>query len=86
MVPSKIDVTIPATIMIQLTRLNGELFTINAVMIEQIQSYPDTTITLTNGKVIVVKNSEREVADLVIGFYQKVGMLGNFNEMGDESE
>lgn len=55
--------------MIQLTRLNGESFTLNAVMIEQIQSYPDTTITLTNGKIIVVKNPEQEVADLVTAFY-----------------
>ena len=72
--------------MIQLTRLNGELFTINAVMIEQIQSYPDTTITLINGKIIVVKNSEQEVADLVTAFYQKAGIFGTFNRTGDRSE
>lgn len=72
--------------MIQLTRLNGESFTLNAVMIEQIQSYPDTTITLTNGKIIVVKNPEQEVADLVTAFYQKTGIFGTFDETGDRSE
>jgi len=72
--------------MIQLTRLNGELFTINAVMIEQIQSYPDTTITLINGKKIVVKNPEQEVADLVTEFYQKAGIFGTFDRAGDRSE
>lgn len=77
---------LPAIIMIQLTRLNGELFTINAVMIEQIQSYPDTTITLINGKKIVVKNPEHEVADLVTAFYQKAGIFGTFDRAGDRSE
>lgn len=72
--------------MIQLTRLNGELFTINAVMIEQIQSYPDTTITLMNGKVIVVKNPEQEVVDLVTAFYQRTGIFGTFDRVGDRSE
>ena len=72
--------------MIELMRLNGESFTINAVMIEQIQSYPDTTITLINGKKIVVKNPEQEVADLVTAFYQKAGIFGTFDRTGDRSE
>ena len=46
--------------MIQLTRLNDDLFTLNACMIEQIQSLPDTTITLINGKKIVVKEKINE--------------------------
>ncbi|HLQ98637.1 MAG TPA: flagellar FlbD family protein [Candidatus Dormibacteraeota bacterium] len=72
--------------MIQLTRLNGESFTLNAGMIEQIQSHPDTTITLINGKIIVVKNPEQEVADLVTAFYQKAGIFGTFDGTGDSSE
>lgn len=72
--------------MIQLTRFNGETFTLNAVMIEQIQSYPDTTITLINGKKLVVKNTESEVVDLVNEFYKKTGVLGTFHEVGELSE
>jgi len=72
--------------MIELIKLNGESFRLNAIMIEQIQSYPDTTITLTNGKIIVVKNPEQEVADLVTAFYQKTGIFGTFDETGDRSE
>jgi len=72
--------------MIQLTRLNGETFTLNAVMIEQVQSFPDTTITLINGKKIVVQNNESEVTELVIAFYKKAGVLGTFNEVGEISE
>ncbi|MFD1037980.1 flagellar FlbD family protein [Virgibacillus byunsanensis] len=72
--------------MIQLTRLNDELFTLNALMIEQIQSYPDTTITLTNGKKIVVKDTEAKVSELVTGFYQEIGLSGCLNKAGDGSE
>lgn len=72
--------------MIQLTRLNGESFTLNAVMIEQVQSYPDTTITLINGKMIVVQNPETEVAALMISFYQETGILGSLLKVGDENE
>lgn len=72
--------------MIQLTRLNGDQFTLNATMIEQIQSYPDTTITLINGKKIVVKNTESEVVDLVIDFYKATGMLGTFYKVGELCE
>lgn len=61
--------------MIQLTRLNGDTFTLNALYIERIQSFPDTTITLTNGNLIVVKEPEREVIQKTIDFYRKINML-----------
>lgn len=60
--------------MITLHKLNGENFTLNALLIEQMQSYPDTTITLLNGRKIVVKNSESEVRQLVTEYYQKIGL------------
>lgn len=72
--------------MIQLTKLNGETFTLNAVMIEQIQSFPDTTITLINGKKIVVQNPENEVRSLMISFYQKTGILGSMLKVGEKDE
>lgn len=72
--------------MIQLTRFNGENFTLNALMIEQVQSFPDTTITLTNGKKIVVQNSEIEVARLINEFYQNVGLIGSINKVGESNE
>lgn len=60
--------------MIQLTRLNDQVFMLNAVHIEQIESLPDTTITLFNGKKIVVKDPQPEVIQLITAFYQKVGL------------
>ncbi|ANC76868.1 hypothetical protein ABE65_008665 [Fictibacillus phosphorivorans] len=61
--------------MISLTQLNGNTFTLNAIYIEQIQSFPDTTITLTTGKKFVVKESEEEVAQLIAAFYRNITLL-----------
>ncbi|WP_449540014.1 flagellar FlbD family protein [Ferdinandcohnia sp. Marseille-Q9671] len=62
--------------MITLTKLNDKSFTLNAVYIEQVESFPDTTITLTNGKKFVVKETEEDVQEKVIEFYQKINVLG----------
>jgi len=72
--------------MIQLTRLNGEPFTLNALMIEQIQSLPDTTITLTNNKKMVVKETETEVIQLITIYYQKIGLYGKPKKEGKSNE
>lgn len=59
---------------------------INAIYIEIIESFPDTTITLTNGRKYVVKESEGEVNELVTKFYQSINLLGQrlFEEVNDE--
>lgn len=71
--------------MIRLIRLNGEEFSLNIFKIEQIQSYPDTTITLINGKKIVVKNDETDVIERINSLYKKIGMHGDDVEMGGKS-
>ncbi|MFD2044109.1 flagellar FlbD family protein [Ornithinibacillus salinisoli] len=72
--------------MITVTRLNGEPFVLNAVMIEQIQALPDTTVTLHNGKKIVVRESVQEVVDQITVFYQKVGIQRSLKEVNETSE
>lgn len=62
--------------MITLTRLNGKTFTLNAIYIEQVEAFPDTTITLTNGKKIVVRESVKDVVELVQEFYRQISILG----------
>ena len=47
--------------MIALTRLNGKGFVLNAELIRTIEENPDTTITLTSGEHIVVKERMTEV-------------------------
>ncbi|QAT57545.1 swarming motility protein SwrD [Bacillus subtilis] len=58
--------------MIKVTRLNGQPFTLNALFIEQIECFPDTTITLSNGKKFVVKEDEKAVLEKIAAFYQKI--------------
>ncbi|WP_440895315.1 flagellar FlbD family protein [Amphibacillus sp. Q70] len=72
--------------MIQLTSFNGETFTLNAVYIERIQSFPDTTITLFNGKKLVVKESELEVKALSTQFFKKIGLVGSQLKVGEKDE
>lgn len=62
--------------MIKVTRLNGNPFILNALYIEKIESFPDTTITLSNGRKYVIKESEEETVRLVIEFYQSVNLIG----------
>ena len=50
---------------IEVTRLNGKGLTINSVLIEMIEETPDTVITLTTGKKIIVKESRQMVKNLV---------------------
>ncbi|WNF24484.1 flagellar FlbD family protein [Mesobacillus jeotgali] len=62
--------------MIKVTKLNGKSFRINSLFIEVVEAFPDTTITLTNGRKYVVKESEEEVSKLIKEFYKSVGLLG----------
>lgn len=72
--------------MIEITKFNGDNFTLNALYIEQIQSFPDTTITLNNGKIIVVKESEQEVVALVNAYHKMIGIQGWQKEAGEQDE
>ena len=72
--------------LINLTKLNGKKFLLNVLFIEIVESFPDTTITLTNGNKYVVKESEEEVLNLINRFYQKVNLFGlpGLGEKDDE--
>lgn len=54
--------------MIKVTRLNNSEIVINADLIEFIESSPDTIISLTDGKKIMVKETPDEIIDRVAGF------------------
>jgi flagellar protein FlbD len=71
---------------INVTRLNGKPYIINAIYIETIESFPDTTITLSNGHKYVVKETEEEIVQLVNKFYQTVNLLGVQQLEGPEHE
>lgn len=51
--------------MIDVTKMNGVNITINADLIEIVEETPDTVITLTTGKKIIVKESRQTIKNLV---------------------
>lgn len=54
--------------MINLTRLNGNPFVLNAEMIREIEATPDTIITLTTGQKIMVQQPVDAVMSMVIEY------------------
>ncbi len=54
--------------MIELTKLNGEKFVLNCDLIEIITENPDTTILLTNGKHLLVRERKEQVVGKVVEF------------------
>lgn len=76
----------PAKFMIELKKLNGELFALNAILIEQVQALPDTTITLINGKKVIVQNTVAEVLHVTKMFYKEIGLQEVYKQVGDQNE
>ncbi|GAE91623.1 flagellar protein FlbD [Gracilibacillus boraciitolerans JCM 21714] len=72
--------------MITLTKINNDRITVNAIYIERIESFPDTTITLTNQKKLFVKDTEEEVKEMVIQFYKEIGLHQVQREVGDQTK
>jgi flagellar protein FlbD len=72
--------------LISVTRLNGKEFQLNAIYIETIESFPDTTITLTNGHKFVVLESEDQVTERILQFYQTINLLGRTLKGGADHE
>lgn len=58
--------------MIEVTSLNDKKSYINAELIERVEEAPDTVITLTSGKKIIVKESRQEVKNLVVSYKKEL--------------
>ena len=58
--------------MITLTKINNQEFILNSNLIESIEETPDTTITLTNDKKIIVKEPIHVVVQLFIDYNRKI--------------
>ena len=59
-------------IVIKLTKINNDEFVVNCDLIETIEETPDTIITLTSGKKLVVKEPSRVVIQMVVDFKRKI--------------
>ena len=51
--------------MIEVTKLNGTKFLINSNLIGIVEETPDTVLTLTDGKKMIVKESRLEVKNMI---------------------
>ncbi|WP_053957433.1 flagellar FlbD family protein [Inediibacterium massiliense] len=58
--------------MIEVTRLSGKKYVLNSDLIETIESTPDTVITLTTGKKVVVLENTDEMIHKIIKYKQKI--------------
>lgn len=58
--------------MIRVSRLDGKEFVLNAELIETIETSPDTHITLTDGKHLIVCEALDEVVERVMAYRRRV--------------
>ena len=58
--------------MIFVTKINGETFLLNNRLIVTAEEKPDTTLTLTGGKILIVKESLEELQEKIIDFESNI--------------
>ena len=51
--------------MIEVTKINGVKILVNPHLLEIVEETPDTVLTLTTGRKIIVKESRQEIKNLV---------------------
>ena len=51
--------------MVEVTKINGQKILVNPDLMEIVEETPDTVISLTTGRKIIVKESRQEVKNLV---------------------
>ncbi len=66
--------------MIRLTRLNGKSFILNCDLIETIEETPDTVISLTTDKKIIVYETIDEVIDSIVKYKKKISILADYGD------
>lgn len=58
--------------MIELTGITGKIFYLNPDLIYRMEEVPDTTITLVDGKSLVVKESAKIIIQRIIQYRQQI--------------
>ena len=58
--------------MIKLTKLNDKEIYLNPDLIDNIESHPNTTIRLTTGVKIIVKETPDEVVNRIVEFKKRI--------------
>jgi len=73
---------------IQMTRLDGSIVTVNADLIETVEERPNTIVTLTTEKRFVVQESAQELIDRVVAYRQmstrpRLVLMSEADQVGD---
>ncbi len=58
--------------MIEVTKLSGQKILVNPDLLEMVEETPDTVVTLTTGKKIIVKESRQEIKNLVKSYRRDI--------------
>ena len=58
--------------MIEVTKLSGQKILVNPDLLEMVEETPDTVVTLTTGKKIMVKESRQEIKNLVKSYRRDI--------------
>ncbi len=58
--------------MIEVTRINGTRILINPHLLELVEETPDTVLTLTTGRKIIVKESRQDIKNLVKSYRKDI--------------
>jgi len=58
--------------MIEVTKINGQKILVNQDLFEVVEETPDTVITLTTGKKIIVKESRQDIKNLVKSYRKDI--------------
>ena len=69
--------------MIKVTRLNQSELFLNSDLIEFVEETPDTVISLTTGKKLVVEESAQEIIDRIIEFRRSALEVPGYTRRGE---
>jgi flagellar protein FlbD len=58
--------------MITVTRFDGSQLIVNAELIEFVEAMPDTVITLTTGRKVVVLESPANIVDAIVAYRHSI--------------
>jgi flagellar protein FlbD len=58
--------------MIEVTKINGQKILANQDLFEIVEETPDTIITMTTGRKIIVKESRQDIRNLVKSFRKEI--------------
>ena len=61
--------------MIKVTKLNGEVFYVNALEIEFLEETPDAVISLKSGKKVLVREKAEPIIRAMVEFYEQINRL-----------